>query len=76
MTFKTPNQDKFPVPSPAYLAIHATCAKVASHSGASRYIDEFLREMDSGENNDFLERLRQEIVSSFERPISVVESIA
>lgn len=47
-----------------YLAIHATCAKVASHSGASRYLDEFLREMDS-EDEDFLEHLRQEIISSF-----------
>jgi hypothetical protein len=45
-TFTTPDQDKFPVPSPIYLAIHAACAKVAHLSGAAECIDKLYREMD------------------------------
>ena len=39
--FTMPDQDKLPVPSPAYLAIHAACAKVAHLSGAAEYINKF-----------------------------------
>lgn len=46
VTFTTPDQDKLPVPSPAYLAIHAACAKAAHLSGAAKYIDKFYRDMD------------------------------
>jgi hypothetical protein len=45
-TFTTPDQDKFPVPSPVYLAIHAACAKVAHLSGAAKCIDKLYREME------------------------------
>jgi len=71
VTFETPNQDIFPLPSPVYLAIHAICAKVASHSDASRYIDKFLEEMDAGDDEDSRERLRQEIISSFDHPVII-----
>jgi len=46
VTFTTPDQDKLPVPSPNYLAIHAACAKVAHLSGAAGCIDQFYRDMD------------------------------
>ena len=46
VTFTTPDQDKLPVPSPAYLAIHAACAKAARLSGAAKYIDKFYQDMD------------------------------
>ncbi|KJA16259.1 hypothetical protein HYPSUDRAFT_147992, partial [Hypholoma sublateritium FD-334 SS-4] len=45
VTFTTPDQAKFPVPSPIYLAIHAACAKVAHLSGAAECIDKFYRDM-------------------------------
>jgi len=38
----TPNRNNFPNTSPVFLEIHATCAKVASFSAASDYINEFL----------------------------------
>ncbi|KAG5653766.1 hypothetical protein H0H81_010607 [Sphagnurus paluster] len=38
VTFTTPDPVNLPVPSPTYLAIHATCAKVAHFSGATQYI--------------------------------------
>lgn len=46
VTFTTPDSVKLPVPSPEYLAIHATCCKVAYLSGAGEYIERILREME------------------------------
>ncbi|KAF8810920.1 hypothetical protein BYT27DRAFT_7185242 [Phlegmacium glaucopus] len=46
VTFTTPDEDKLPVPSSEYLAIHAACAKVAHLSGAGEHIDKILREME------------------------------
>ncbi|KAI6030005.1 hypothetical protein EDC04DRAFT_2572635 [Pisolithus marmoratus] len=34
VTFSTPDPEKYPLPNPTYLALHATCAKVAHLSGA------------------------------------------
>ncbi|RDB30147.1 hypothetical protein Hypma_012344 [Hypsizygus marmoreus] len=36
VVFTTPDRDKYPPPSPDYLAIHAACARVAHLSGAGR----------------------------------------
>jgi hypothetical protein len=49
VTFTTPDQDKLPVPSPDYLAIHAACAKVAHLSGAAECIDKLYEDMDDSE---------------------------
>ena len=46
VTFTTPDQDKLPVPSPDYLAIHAACARVAHLSGAAECIDKFYQDME------------------------------
>jgi len=35
-----------PLPNPAYLHIHATCAKVAHLSGAAEYIETIWRRME------------------------------
>jgi len=42
----TPDPVNLPVPSRTYLAIHATCAKVAHLSGAAECIDAFERDME------------------------------
>jgi len=52
VTFTTPDQDKLPVPSPTYLAIHAACAKVAHLSGAAECIDKLYRDMDDSTTLD------------------------
>jgi len=44
--FTTPHEDKLPVPSPTYLAIHAACAKVAHLSGARECVDKLYRDME------------------------------
>ncbi|KAI5999985.1 hypothetical protein EDD15DRAFT_2362515 [Pisolithus albus] len=46
VTFSTPDPDKYPLPNPTYLAIHATCAKVAHLSGAAEHIEEVFRRME------------------------------
>jgi len=46
VTFTTPDQEKLPVPSPTYLAIHAACTKVAHLSGARECIDKLYRDME------------------------------
>jgi len=46
VTFTTPDQEKLPVPSPTYLAIHAACAKVTLFSGAGKFVDDFNRHME------------------------------
>lgn len=48
VTFTTPDRVQFPLPSPAYLAIHAACAKIAHLSGAAECIDKFYRDMEDG----------------------------
>jgi hypothetical protein len=52
VTFTTPDQNKYPVPDPIYLAIHAACAKVAHLSGAAACIDKFEYDMEDGETLD------------------------
>jgi len=52
VTFTTPDPVKLPVPSPAYLAIHAACAKVAYLSGATECIDKFYEDMDGSTTLD------------------------
>ncbi|KAI5999983.1 hypothetical protein EDD15DRAFT_2362514 [Pisolithus albus] len=42
VTFSTPDPEKYPLPNPTYLAIHAACAKVAHLSGAAEHIEEVL----------------------------------
>ncbi|KAF9555084.1 hypothetical protein CPC08DRAFT_643432, partial [Agrocybe pediades] len=51
-----------PLPSPAYLAIHAACAQVAHLSGAAEHIDKYDRDMEdvmvlspTGESADLLD---------------------
>ncbi|KAI6117895.1 hypothetical protein EV401DRAFT_2072190 [Pisolithus croceorrhizus] len=46
VTFSTPDPDKYPLPNPTYLAIHAACAKVAHLSGAVKYIRNVLERME------------------------------
>ena len=46
VTFTTSDPEKLPLPSPAYLAIHAACARVAHLSGAGEHIDRVLRELE------------------------------
>ncbi|KAF9550037.1 hypothetical protein CPC08DRAFT_699393 [Agrocybe pediades] len=48
VTFTTPNPDKLPVPTPAYLAIHAACAQVAQLSGAAKYINKIDQDVEEG----------------------------
>ena len=48
VTFTTPDPVQFPLPSPAYLAIQAACAKVAHLSGAAESIDKFYQDMEDG----------------------------
>ncbi|TFY67370.1 hypothetical protein EVG20_g3964 [Dentipellis fragilis] len=37
--FRTPDSTRFPLPSRAYLQIHAACCKVAYMAGAEEYFD-------------------------------------
>ncbi|KAI6156292.1 hypothetical protein EDD17DRAFT_1704602 [Pisolithus thermaeus] len=46
VTFSTPDAEKYPLPNPTYLAIHATCAKVAHLPGAAEHIEEVLERME------------------------------
>ena len=46
VTFTTPDPVKLPVPSRAYLELHAACCRVAHLSGAGEHIDTILREME------------------------------
>ena len=44
--FTTPDPAKLPVPSPAYLELHAACCRIADLSGAGEYIETILRDME------------------------------
>ncbi|KAG8899708.1 peroxisomal assembly protein, partial [Tulasnella sp. 403] len=44
--FTTSDLTDLPLPDPRYLALHAACAQVAHASGAAKYIDELLRDME------------------------------
>ncbi|KAF4613765.1 hypothetical protein D9613_008150 [Agrocybe pediades] len=46
VTFKTDDPVNLPVPSPAYLAIHAACAQVVHFSGADKYIEKYYEDME------------------------------
>lgn len=45
VTFTTPDKDKLPLPSPAFLKLHAACCKIARLSGASKYVWKFYTDM-------------------------------
>lgn len=45
-TFSTPDPEKFHLPHPTYLVIHAACAKIAHLSGAAEHIKKVLRRME------------------------------
>ena len=72
---------KFPIPSRAYLELHAACCRVANLSGAGNYIETILREMEDiqvlsqdGTSAEALQYalwpLSQEIQSAEDGPIS------
>jgi len=44
--FSSPDPERFPVPSPKLLALHAACCKVAHMSGAAEYLDKYDRDLD------------------------------
>ncbi|KAI6125336.1 hypothetical protein EDD16DRAFT_1690905 [Pisolithus croceorrhizus] len=46
VSFSTPDAEEYPLPNRTYLAIHATCAKVAHLSGAAEHIEEVLERME------------------------------
>ncbi|KIJ23301.1 hypothetical protein M422DRAFT_196102, partial [Sphaerobolus stellatus SS14] len=46
VTFTTHDQTNLPVPNPAYLALHALCAKVGHLSGAAEYIEKMFSDME------------------------------
>ncbi|KIJ47305.1 hypothetical protein M422DRAFT_164180, partial [Sphaerobolus stellatus SS14] len=46
VTFTTHDQTNLPVPNPAYLALHASCAKVGHLSGAAEYIEKMFSDME------------------------------
>ncbi|KAK0216735.1 hypothetical protein EDD85DRAFT_798168 [Armillaria nabsnona] len=46
VTFTTSDQENLPVPSEAFLTLHAACAKVAHLSGAAEYIDKSDRDVE------------------------------
>ncbi|CCL99836.1 uncharacterized protein FIBRA_01860 [Fibroporia radiculosa] len=46
VVFKTPDPEKLPLPLQLYLNIHAACCRVANLSGASKYIDNVMRELE------------------------------
>ena len=47
VTFTTPDPVKLPVPSRTYLELHAACCRVANLSGAGKYIDTILEELEN-----------------------------
>ncbi|PBK92936.1 hypothetical protein ARMGADRAFT_1165250 [Armillaria gallica] len=50
VTFTTPDEKSLPLPSPALLALHRACARVAHLSGAGRYVHDLL-DMDDTESD-------------------------
>ena len=75
VTFSTPDPEKLPLPKPAYLHLHATCAKVAHLSGASEYIEKALIDLEEicvlAEDGGSSHLLNEAILSSEMRLISV-----
>lgn len=75
VTFSTPDPETLPLPKPAYLHIHATCAKIAHLSGASEYIEKVLRDLEEicvlAEDGGSSQLLHEAILSSAIRLISV-----
>ncbi|KAI6030002.1 hypothetical protein EDC04DRAFT_3065675 [Pisolithus marmoratus] len=71
VTFSTPDPEKYPLPNPTYLALHATCAKVAHLSGAREYIEEVSRRMEDtcvlAEDGGSSDILHEAILSSMWR---------
>ncbi|TFK36248.1 hypothetical protein BDQ12DRAFT_254862 [Crucibulum laeve] len=68
VTFKDYSGLGLPLPSPTYLKIHASCARIAHLSGAADYIDMVLREMEDikvlSEDGTSAELLNHAILSS------------
>jgi hypothetical protein len=75
VTFSTPDPKTLPLPKPAYLHIHAKCAKIAHLSGASEYIEKVLRDLEEicvlAEDGGSSQLLHEAILSSAIRLISV-----
>jgi hypothetical protein len=75
VTFTSPDPKTLPLPNPAYLHIHATCAKVAHLSGASEYIELTWRRLEEicvlAEDGGSSELLNEAILSSAMCLISV-----
>ena len=75
VTFSSPDPEKLPLPKPAYLHIHAMCAKVAHLSGASEYIERVLRDLEEicvlAEDGASSHLLNEAILSSAIHLISV-----
>lgn len=68
MTFTTIDNEKLPLPSREYLAIHAACAKILHLSGAAEYFDTVMRDMEEvvvlAEDGSSAEILEHAILSS------------
>ena len=47
MTLTSPDPETFPLPSPRYLAFHATVAKVVHMAGMAEHLDDILRKYES-----------------------------
>ena len=75
VTFSSSDPEKLPLPKPAYLHIHAMCAKVAHLSGASEYIERVLRDLEEicvlAEDGASSHLLNEAILSSAIHLISV-----
>ena len=75
VTFSSPDPEKLPLPKPAYLHIHATCAKIAHLSGASEYVEKILRDLEEirvlAKDGGSSQLLNEAILSSAMRLISV-----
>ncbi|KAK0199644.1 hypothetical protein DFS33DRAFT_1363862 [Desarmillaria ectypa] len=55
VTFASPDPEALPLPSPAYLAIHAACCRIAHMSGAAGYAEKVLR--DEEETREQIQRM-------------------
>ncbi len=41
VNFTSPDAERFPVPSPELLGLHAACCKVAGKSGAAKFLEKY-----------------------------------
>jgi len=47
VVFKSPDEDKFPIPDRRYLAFHAAVAKVVHMAGMAEYLDDIIRKQEN-----------------------------